>query len=341
MRPPGDSIPSDECKAVSNACVACGSAGTVIAYGRVAPFIVELAGLHDDESIWTSLARCEVCDFVWHTTRFADSTLEAIYGEYRDGGYVSTRRKWEPWYSSSVNNAYDPGSPKVADRTAFMGKVLATCIDVAALRCIADYGGDMGQFFPPGFTGAKFVVEVSGKPLVSGVKSVASLGDLPEPAQLVICAHVLEHLPDPSIVLREIRAALPDGGYIYVEVPLDRPSVRPWHATPKYRSYLATVARMRPAFVLADFITGVSRNFGHAIPRLGIVKESEHINYFGPRSMRALLESEGLTVVEIVEDPGAVTGGMRMGRMGVLAMREAQRDAPGTGGWRETSDARG
>lgn len=324
---------------MTNACVVCGSPGTVIAHGRVAPFIVELAGLRDDESIWTSLARCDVCDFVWHTTRFDDSTLAAIYGEYRDGAYVATRRKWEPWYSASVNNAYDPGSPKVADRTAFMGKVLATSIDLAGLRCIADYGGDMGQFFPSGFAGSKFVIEVSGKPLVPGVKSVARLGDLPEPADLVICAHVLEHLPDPGVVVREIGATLPDGAYIYVEVPLDRPAVRRWHATQNYRSYLANVARMRPAFVVADFATGVARNFGYAIPRLGIVKESEHINYFGSRSMRVLLEQEGFTVVEIVEDPQAVTGGMRMGRMGVLAMRKARPDAPGTGSWRQSSVA--
>ena len=317
---------------MSNPCVVCSSTGTVIAHGRVAPFIIELAGLRDEQSICTSLARCDVCDFVWHTTRFDDSTLAAIYGEYRDGAYVATRRKWEPWYSASVNNAYDPGSSKVADRTAFMGKVLAASIDVADLRCIADYGGDMGQFFPPGFAGSKFVIEVSGKPLVPGVKSVAQLGDLPESADLVICAHLLEHLPDPSVVVREIREALPDGGYIYVEVPLDRPSVRPWHATQKYRSYLANLARMRPAFVLADFVTGVARNFGYAIPRLGIVKESEHINYFGPHSMRALLEREELTVVAIVEDRRAVTGGMRMGRMGVLAMRETRRDSPGTAG---------
>lgn len=265
--------------------------------------------------------RCDSCDFVWYAERYDDATLAAIYGEYRDGSYVATRRRWEPWYSAAVNNAYDPGSPQILGRTAFMTKVLSAALDVQRLRSIADYGGDMGQFFPTEYTGPKFVIEVSGKPLMPGVTAVESLGKLPEPPHLVICAHLLEHLPDPGAVVREIGDALPDDGYLYVEVPLDRPSVHGWHATTTYRSYLARLASVRPAFVAADFATGVARNLGFAIPRLGAVKESEHINYYSARSMRALIERADLRVAQVVEDPHAKTGGLRMGRIGVLAKR--------------------
>jgi Methyltransferase domain len=308
---------------MSDSCVICGAAGSLIAYGTVAPFIVELAGLGSDESRRTSLMRCDPCDFVWYAERYDDATLAAIYSEYRDDGYVRTRRRWEPWYRASVNNAYDPGSPQIVGRTAFMTQVLGATLDIQRLRSIADYGGDMGQFFPPEYPGPKFVIEVSGKPLLPGVTGVESLRELPEPPNLVICAHLLEHLPDPGAVVREIAEALPDDGYLYVEVPLDRPAVHGWHATTRYRSYLARLASVRPAFVAADFATGVARNLGRAIPRLGAVKESEHINYYSARSMRVLIEQAGFRVAHVVEDPQAKTGGLRMGRMGVLAIRAA------------------
>lgn len=58
---------------------------------------------------------------------------------------------------------------------------------------------------------------------------------LPYPAgtfQLVVCAHVLEHLRDPDPVTAEIRRVLAPGGRLYVEVPSERtaraPSMPAW-----------------------------------------------------------------------------------------------------------------
>ena len=50
--------------------------------------------------------------------------------------------------------------------------------------------------------------------------------------QLVVCAHVLEHLAHPGPALREMRRVLSPGGRLYVEVPSERtaraPSMPAW-----------------------------------------------------------------------------------------------------------------
>ena len=73
-------------------------------------------------------------------------------------------------------------------------------------------GADEGQFFPAGYSGPKYVIEVSGKDLVDGVQAASSLEELPDRPHLVIAAHLLEHLVDPAALVKEIRAAVADDG---------------------------------------------------------------------------------------------------------------------------------
>lgn len=243
-----------------------------------------------------------------------------MYSGYRNDRYLSVRRHWEPWYSRGANDATEPGSAAVAQRIEFVTDIVGSYTDLNGLRNIVDYGGDEGQFFPADYHGPKYVIEVSGKNLVDGVQSAPSLEALPEKPHLVIAAHLLEHLVDPAALIKEIRAVIPDDGLLYVEVPLDRPKVRPWHAGERYRRFLQRVSTTRASWIAADFAAGVARNLGRTVPRLGAVKQSEHINYFSSRSLEALLADGGFRVVSAKADPSASVGGLRMGKMGVLAV---------------------
>jgi hypothetical protein len=58
------------------------------------------------------------------------------------------------------------------------------------------------------------------------VTSVSRLEELEKPVDLVMLAHVLEHVSDPVALSTELTTAVGDGGYLYVEVP-ERGG---WHA---------------------------------------------------------------------------------------------------------------
>ncbi|BDE13779.1 hypothetical protein Mkiyose1665_15340 [Mycobacterium kiyosense] len=301
-------------------CPICGAAATVQAHGRIAPFILELQGDPADAERRTALCCCVTCDLVYFSHRFDEKALDAMYSGYRNGRYLSIRRRWEPWYSRNVNSATEPGSEGAAERVGFLTGIVASYTNINELRNIVDYGGDEGQFFPVGYAGPKYVIEVSGKKLVDGVRAAASLVELPEQPHLVIAAHLLEHLVDPAALVKEVRAAIGEDGLFYVEVPLDRPKVRPWHGGERYRRFLDWVSATHGSWVAADFAAGVARNLGRTVPRLGAVKQSEHINYFSTKSLRALLAAGNFRVVCTQADPTASVGGLRMGRLGVLAI---------------------
>ncbi|HVS84975.1 MAG TPA: methyltransferase domain-containing protein [Gaiellaceae bacterium] len=302
-------------------CPVCGAPGAVAAHAVLAPFVAELTGLEVGRA--TDYLECPDCGLGFFGLRYDDAQVERLYGAYRGPEYVRVRRRWEPWYREAVNEAYEPGSAGVAERVAFESELLAEAGLEPPLRCALDFGGDAGQFFPDVEIGRRLVVDVSERPLLAGVERIESLAALPEAPDLVVIAHVLEHLSEPRPLLAEIRERIAPGGTLYVEVPLDRPRVRRWHARPGYRRWLALIARRRPLFVLCDFAGGVARQFGRRIPRLAVVKESEHLNCFDRRSLRRLLESAGFEVRAERADPNARTGGLRLGKLGMAAVAPA------------------
>jgi len=305
---------------MSQCCPICGGQGAVQAHGRIAPFILQLQGDPDDVPRDTTLCRCDTCDLVYFSHRFDDDTLAAMYSGYRNERYLSIRRRWEPWYSRNVNSMMEPGSDVVAERVGFVVDIIEPHVRLDTVRNMVDYGGDEGQFFPPDYSGPKYVIEVSGKNLVDGVQAAASLDELPEKPHLVISSGVLEHLVDPVELVKDIRAALPDDGWFYAEVPLDRPKVRRWHAGTRYRRFLDSVSATRASWIAADFAAGMARNFGRTVPRLGAVKQSEHINYFSAQSLQELLTRGGFRVITTRADPTASFEGLRLGRLGALAV---------------------
>ena len=187
------------------------------------------------------------------------------------------------------------------------------------LGCVVDFGGDQGQLFPDIDAARKVVVDVSDAPTLPGVERASSLDEVDAVPDLVLVAHVLEHLADPSGLMAEIRGAMSIAGHVYIEVPLDQPSIRNWHSRNGYRRWLHRLVRYKPLFVAADFASGVMRQFGRPIPRAGVIKESEHINYFNERSLQALLERLDFTVLTVRAEPDARAGKLRLGRLAMVA----------------------
>jgi SAM-dependent methyltransferase len=218
-----------------------------------------------------------------------------------------------------VNDAYKTGSKEVDSRRAFMEDLIAQASG-DQFRVAVDFGGDEGQFFPNSAVGRKIVIDVSAKPLLKGVELHEDFESIGVSPDLVMICHVLEHLNDPVALLRKVRQVIDPEGVLYLEVPMDMPRLHKWHARDLYRRYLVRVGKTRWPLVVSDFVSGVSRQIGLRIPRLGVVKQSEHINYFTDRSLQAILTRAGFSVVAFVAEPKAQVAGLRLGKLGMVAI---------------------
>jgi SAM-dependent methyltransferase len=299
-------------------CVACGGTTEVAGHGVIAPFIASL--IHIPVGQPSELRRCLECDLGYFDYRYDESEMSLLYGGYRGPEYSSVRHHWEPWYSAKVNDANAAGNEAVRDRLEFMTGILRRAGVPDELDYAVDFGGDEGQFFPDIPIKHKLVCDVSDRAVAPDVERIAELSVLADKTvDLVIVAHVLEHLSDPRAPLAEIREIIGDEGILYVEVPLDRARLRAFHASDRYRSYLHWVSARRIPFILMDFLTGIWRQFERRLPPFGVIKQSEHINYFDAASVRSLLRASGFRIIAERHDPGAKAGGLRIGRYGVAA----------------------
>ena len=311
-RSDAESVPSSE------ECPACDTPAPLTSLAVIAPFVAEIVGLSRRQRV--GYRECAQCGLTFFDHRYSDAEVERLYGGYRSSEYVRIRRSWEPWYRDSVNDAYLPGSEAVTGRVTFEQDVLLAGGGLdRPLECAVDFGGDQGQFFPDIPIRRRVVVDLSDKPLMPGVERVASLDELSESPDLIVIAHVLEHVSNPRELLLQLHRALAPSGFLYVEVPLDRPRVRRWHSSRAYGAWLDAVSRRRWSFLPCDFASGVAKQLGWKIPRLGVLKESEHVNFFDARSLTSLLESAGFEVKATKAEPSARTGHLRLGRLGIAA----------------------
>ena len=297
-------------------CIVCSSPCRLIGQGFRAPWIDELAHGRRDLTA-TQLLSCSKCGTCFFMPRMSDFEMEKLYGEYRENTYVNARRRWEPWYGNQVNSATIPDAPTVIDRVRFLDSLLEEC-GVEVLDVVVDLGGDLGQFFPARAK-ARYLIDPSQREVVQGVKRLRDWSEVECAPDLVIVAHVLEHVNDPRSLLAEVRLHIASEGHLYIEVPLDAPKLRSGHAGEFYASWLQWVAKSRWMFIAVDFVTGLFRNFGLHVPRLGLVKQSEHINYFTQESIEILLAQQGFSVTGSRSDPQFRMSGLLMGRLGVLA----------------------
>ena len=298
-------------------CIICDREVSLSSYGVVAPFISELTD--SPGKFLVTLLHCDACQLSFFSHRYSDTELSAIYGGYRGSEYMRTRKRWEPWYRSAVNDAYQTGSKGLDSRKTFMESLIAQATE-GQFQVAVDFGGDEGQFFPDSAVGRKIVIDVSDKAMPEGVELHEDFKSIGASPDLVMICHVLEHLNDPGALLSEVNQVIDPQGMLYVEVPLDMPRLHKWHARDTYQRYLVHLGRTRWQLVVSDFVSGVSRQIGIRIPRFGVVKQSEHINYFTDQSMKALLTKAGFSVLAYGAEPKASVGGLRLGKLGMVAV---------------------
>ena len=213
-------------------CVSCGSNGVDKKIGLFAPFIshrvmdypaqnLQLGGKEIGPPIlFTNAVRCQVCEFVFSQVRFEDTEMSKIYENYRDETYAQLRNTFEPGYSQ-LNPLIGKSLTEINARQVAMADFFENGRALSHMKIVLDYGGDSGQHIPKFFEDAeKYVYEVSSSTPLEGVKSITDLKDIPS-VDFIMCSNVLEHIPYPREVLREIKQLCTKNTKIFIDVPLE------------------------------------------------------------------------------------------------------------------------
>lgn len=289
---------------VEKNCLCCAGSDFNEFGGLVAPFISSY--ILNEAPRPTLLLECRSCGFRFFQERFTEDETARLYEGYRSDEYSQVRRAYEPWYTKAMNDDLGGDSAKIAFRKRLTAAFINDYSRGPAAASVLDWGGDRGQFIPDGF-GDKYVFDISGVQPLDGVVGIKKENELDcLRFDLVMLAHVLEHLPDPRFALVKMHQRLTSEGLLFVEVPYERYEVRFSKRTRGFMAYLKLVAA-QPRRVLAalDFLSSGFRVLFGFVPPLGFMKLHEHINFFNETSLSELLEASGYRVLGCRRAPEA------------------------------------
>jgi hypothetical protein len=235
--------------------------------------------------------------------RFTTEELARLYGDYRGPRYFEVRHRHEPWYTARFNCAIAHHGATAAARRAGLTTFLADSGAPGPFDSILDYGGDAGQLIPQELTTNPFVFDISGSAPVAGVRRIMRHEDLqPNGYSLVLLSHVLEHVPEPLELLRELRALTRNSdGLVYLEVPIERPWMGIIGRGSITRSYLRSLGATSLLLRGVDFYSSVFRLKVGIVPPLGFPKLSEHINFFSVTSLGQAFDRSGFELLKVGE----------------------------------------
>jgi len=294
----------------------------MIAHAVVAPWICKIFG---EKGQPPKLFHCQDCDFRFFGLRYSSIQVTKLYDSYRSDEYFVARSRWEPWYRKSENSLFNPeiGVTNILRRKVRMSNELKNANVTESFKNVLDYGGDTGQFFPENITGDRWLIDISGIESANHqIRITESVSKIPKKTlDLVMACMILEHLSSFTDFLADASGVMAPNGILYVELPLDSFTVKKWHKSENYRRYLALLNLLPPIFVLIDFISGVSRNYFRSIPTFGIVKQSEHINYFSQKSISVLLAIDFEVSYVSAENYDEKHGKFRLGFLAAIARK--------------------
>lgn len=222
--------------------------------------------------------RCEQCGVAFLDMRFNDAEMASLYRNYRDEIYTSTRERFEPDYRAR-NEQLVAGSNYIPQVEAFLLR------HMPAPRRSLDWGGDTGRNTP--FAGAlttHHVYDISDKPAIDGAERIGAEALTPGAYDLIVCSNVLEHVPWPAETVRSLAELMTADTWLYLEVPFE----------------------------------DVMR--AHVLDGTPLVKRHwhEHINFFTPAALTAMLQRIGLRVIDTI-DLAIHAGGKNAHALGLLS----------------------
>jgi Methyltransferase domain len=275
-----------------DACPCCESQDLQLWPAIVSPFIATYACGSKPQPC--NLRECRSCSFRFFDSRMTDEEIARLYAGYRGDEYYKARHACEPWYTRTANDGIGGDTNEITSRKQNLTAVLGD--RAKSITTVLDYGGDRGQMIPDNLGRERFVYEISDAPAVDGVERITKLDG--RKFDFVMLAHVLEHCSQPKDMLNTLKPLLHERSLLYLEIPFERPTMRMAGSGNLQRSYLNMLLGMAPLLKLVDFYSTVARVKFNTIPPLGLQKCSEHLNFFTPASLKALLERNGLELIQ-------------------------------------------
>lgn len=159
--------------------------------------------------------QCQDCSVIFLNIRFSDEQMHSLYSGYRDEQYVQQRLSFEPSYSGVINH-FSTRESYISDVEKWLKSYLPEN------PAVLDWGGGSG--INTVFLGKSSKIEVldpSDAPLVEGALRADLDKQCSNPYDLIACCQVLEHVPYPTYVLKQIREVMKPATLLYVEVPLE------------------------------------------------------------------------------------------------------------------------
>lgn len=193
-----------------DSCLCCGGYKLSHAPALISPFVLERIGAANKIIMAVSL-RCIECGFVWSNWRPSKDEVGKLYANYRDESYTVMRTKHEEQYKD-IREWQSKPVPYMDQVETFLTPFVTFPVS------ILDWGGHDGNNAP--FAGRRIldVYDIAEVPLVEDAGRVESIS---KKYDLVLCANVLEHVPDPAGVLKEVSRAMDDKSILYIEVPFE------------------------------------------------------------------------------------------------------------------------
>ena len=293
-------------------CPVCGGAHAKSYWALVAPFL-RIYALDRDAPTTTQLRDCLECGHRFFRERYTEAEMARLYSGYRGERYLRIRQAWEPWYSTQVNDQ-NLSAAVIHNRQQALRELLQLVgIHSAEGRVLVDVGGDAGQFIPQDLCEEAYVVEASDRKPIDGVQGLSQLDALPRPADVVLCLHVLEHLPDPKRFLQGLVASqrLAPGCMVVLEVPQERIRLGPGLGRTWYANGLCWLANQRWLVIPLDLASTVARiKIGWLMAPL-FIKQHEHVQFYTAQSLQRLAEGVGLEVVLLLAPQDSQGAGFR------------------------------
>lgn len=219
-------------------------------------------------SLCTTLA-CRACGLLFLDMRFDEAEMAALYADYRGPAYTALRERFEAGYGRR-NAILNAGSPYIEAIERFLTPHLNSP------PAVLDWGGDTGINTPfRGRARLHHVLDISEKPVVEGAMRLGPEDVAPGAYDLIVSSNVLEHVPDPLGLVRTMAAAMGPDTILYLEVPHE------------------DVVRLIPDPAARP---GAKRHW------------HEHINFFTPEALDALLAGAGLACIERISHPVSAGG---------------------------------
>lgn len=237
------------------------------------PDVVEMLGLDSDEPF--PIVRCPGCDFNYSLYRLTPELLDKLYNQCIDLQVSQAKI-----YKAGKRKDYLRVWSKLFDLWS-TGKV-----DETVNLHLLDYGCGWGDFMStaqmPGVTciGLEYDQRKVSYVRKLGFQVVDSPDELEEfsPVDLFFCNQVLEHVPEPKMVICRINQCLSMGAYGFVGVP--------------------------------DFGKHSMREVVNSCKKGNLVDKNvnpwEHLNYFSPVTLGNLLEEGGFRVINPQQNNGSL-----------------------------------